>query len=353
MIKNRTRIVFRVSCFIIVFCLIFYSLTSVLSPKWNYYFSPSYTTSFYDQQKNSIDVLFIGSSSYYRGTSPLTIWKDFGFTSYTRASANLPALLMYYYLVESLKTQHPRVVVLDASLIFREYDVDEFEGALRHAIDPMNFSIEKIRAINEVVTRSKTQTYTSYLFPLLRYHSRWQELQREDFHIFEKPKNFHDRGSFLKFEKVTQVVPDGFMRPNLRTVDFDDWSFYYFDKTIQLCEEQNIDVLFLTLPRLYWNYEKFNSIQKIADEHQITYLDLTLPENFSATSIDVSSDYFDNGHLNVYGAIKVSKYLGAYLKERYRFTDNRLNPEFEKWNTDLRIFEDKFEKEIAKDLKPR
>lgn len=345
--------VIRATCFLVVFFLLFYSLTLVFSPKWDYYYSPSYTTSFYDQPRNSIDVLFIGSSSYYRGTSPLTIWKNFGFTSYTRASANLPASLMYYYLVESLKTQHPRVVILDVSLIFRDYDVDEFEGALRRAIEPMNLSIEKIQAIKAIVSRSNAQTFSSFLLPLLRYHSRWIELTSQDFQFFGTKKNYFDRGSYLKYEKVPQVVPVDFMKPNQKNADYDDWSYMYFEKTIQLCEEKNIDVMFLTLPRLYWKYEKYNSIQKIANERQITYLDYALPDNFSATGIDVSSDYFDNGHLNVYGAIKVSNYLGAYLKERYGFTDNRLNPDFEQWNTDLLIFEDEFEKEIAKDIKPR
>jgi len=62
----------RVIVFILVFCIFFSIASQVLSKKYDY---DSQTTTFYKQPKDSIDVLFLGASGFYRGVSPLIMWE--------------------------------------------------------------------------------------------------------------------------------------------------------------------------------------------------------------------------------------------------------------------------------------
>ena len=52
--------------------------------------------------------------------------------------------------------------------------------------------------------------------------------------------------------------------------------------------------------------------------------------------IDWNKDTRDAGdHLNYYGAVKVTDFIGQYVKENYDMPDNRSNPEYVKWNESL------------------
>ena len=181
---NKNRILIRVSSFCLIFFLVFSFLTRVFTPRWGGVNGQyNRTRSFYSIPENSLDVIFFGTSIFHRGVSPLTMWEQQGFTSYVRASPAQDPFVTYYYLVESLQYQTPKVVVIGANTIFEETNVDRDEGLFRKAIDPLRISIAKIKLTNEVVKNSKNQTISSYIFPLLRYHSRWVELSKNDINI--------------------------------------------------------------------------------------------------------------------------------------------------------------------------
>ena len=172
----------RLGIFLIIFFLIFAYLSAVFFPKWKNVDNtrPGIET-FYAQPRDSIDVLFLGTSSFRNGFSPITIWEETGITSYLRATAGQLPLVSYYYLLEALEYQQPKVVVLEGASLFSNSDVDKNESAIRKSVDPMRLSRTKLMLIRDVVSASKNQTFVSYIFPLLRYHDRWKELERLDF----------------------------------------------------------------------------------------------------------------------------------------------------------------------------
>ena len=48
-------------------------------------------------------------------------------------------------------------------------------------------------------------------------------------------------------------------------------------------------------------------------------------------------------HLNAYGAAKLTKYMGKYLKEHYKLQDVRQNPRYDFMETDLLQFKQTLE----------
>ena len=59
-------------------------------------------------------------------------------------------------------------------------------------------------------------------------------------------------------------------------------------------------------------------------------------------------DTKDKGdHLNYYGAVKATDYMGNYLKNTKLFKDKSNDKNYSKWDKDLKKFEKKVKKEIG------
>ena len=69
-------------------------------------------------------------------------------------------------------------------------------------------------------------------------------------------------------------------------------------------------------------------------EYHIPYIDFNVHQYH--TGFDWKTDSRDGGnHLNYYGATKMTKYIGEYLKEHYTLEDDRHNPEYQDYEKDI------------------
>ena len=108
----------------------------------------------------------------------------------------------------------------------------------------------------------------------------------------------------------------------------------YLSKIIDLCKEQNIELLLIEIPSAEsWSKDLSNKTEDFAKEYNLEFIDMNL--NASEFGFDWKTDTSDGGdHLNVYGAEKVSKYLGKIIKDKYNITDHRNEKEYEEWYKD-------------------
>ena len=171
--KKGIGIMLRCIAFVLVFSMFFSHTTNLLMRHDD---ESNEIHAFYGEPEDSIDVLYIGSSPLLRGVSPMVMWKEYGFTGYVRASALQAPAVSYGLLAESLRKQSPEVVVLLCDNIFLEYDYTEREGDLRRGLDGMKMSLYKLDIIREVTEADERQSALSYVFPLMRYHERWKEI---------------------------------------------------------------------------------------------------------------------------------------------------------------------------------
>ena len=85
-------------------------LTWVFLPKNTFnseWHETSATVNFYRMEKNSIDVLFLGSSYCMSTFSPQEIYNQYGLRSYNLGTQQQSLLVSYYWLKEALRYQHP------------------------------------------------------------------------------------------------------------------------------------------------------------------------------------------------------------------------------------------------------
>ena len=262
---------------------------------------------YYKEEKNH-DVLFVGDCEVYETFSPKVLWEEYGIKSYIRGSANQLIWQSYYLLEEMLKCEKPKVVVYN--VLAMKYGEPQKESYNRMTLDGMKWSASKIKAIK--ASMLPEEKFITYVFPLLRFHSRWSELKEEDFkYIFNKP--IVSQSGYLVNKGVQPVdkVPTG--KP-LADYTLPEISYKYLDKMVKLCKENDVELILMKAPVLYpyWYKEWDEQIKTYAKKNglsYINYLDLT-----DEVGIDYSKDTYDGGlHLNVYGAEKMSRYFGKFL----------------------------------------
>jgi len=302
---------------------------------------------FYNEPRNSIDVLFVGSSPLLRGVSPMLMYEAYGFTGYVRATALQPSSASYGLLAEALETQSPKVVVLLFDNIYTAYDYAAREGDLRRTLDGMRNSLHKARIVAKITAADKKQSALSYFFPLLRYHTRWKEIVLGETKPVIRRSHSVNKGHIYLTTNKELTYPEQFMEPTGREAVFDAETQSYIEKSIKLCTDKGIPVVLLHLPKMYWTYEQSVALEALAKANGVAYLDLDRKENRDAVQLNPMLDFYDTGHVNLWGSSKASLFLGDYLSAQYALPDRRGDPAFVRWAEDLQMYKQGIEEALA------
>lgn len=96
-------------------------LNQVLTPK--YFYNNTWPTTstylgFYKMERNTVDVLFFGSSHAASSFSPQILYDRYGITSYNLGCEQQNLITSYYWLKEALRFQKPKAIVLDCYILF-------------------------------------------------------------------------------------------------------------------------------------------------------------------------------------------------------------------------------------------
>ncbi len=288
----------------------------------------------YELEQDSLDAVFTGSSHVFCSVSPEDIFASQGITSYVLASSCQKVWQSYYYLKDIFRRQRPKVVVLDT---FMCLDAGaQSEAFNREAIDSMRLSAAKLEAIKTAVDNNPVQEdFLSYVFPVIRYHDRWECLEEGDFLWFLNDAHSRTKG-YIPRMAVTGAVfhEDAYKDPS--PAELDGVCKEYLLKIKGLCEENDAEFILVKFPTCLWNGASALAIQQFADEAGIRYLDFCADEDMRrAVDIDWSKETLDEGnHLNYDGSMKVTAFMGQYLQEHYEFTDKREDPHYQSWKED-------------------
>ena len=125
--------------------------------------------SFYLEEENSLDVVFMGASDVNTAFAPGLAYEKFDFTSYLYAFAANPGSLYKYQLKEILSKQNPQAIVIEINGFLYPGDYQASEARLRLFVENIPFSLNKLDAVYHYDVEDKV----SYLFPLIKYHGDW------------------------------------------------------------------------------------------------------------------------------------------------------------------------------------
>jgi hypothetical protein len=331
---------FKFSIFFVVLISIISLITPIFILKTNH--RGKLIEGLYNHTGNSYDVVLMGGSHMNSGIDPNVLWHNYGITSFNYATGGQSIDLTYYILKEVLKTHKNPIVVVDAYYLARTAEYGE-KGYISNALDNLRFSINKLEAIQNC---APLKDRLSYLLPFLKYHYRWNELTERDFN-YRSDEEYYAKG----FDAGTKVygkddsTADQTSQTVSGTVDLPKKSSIYLNKIIDLCKKNNLKLILVNTPCDYnaesasndWSHNQaklFNKVKEIAEKNNVPFINYN--DKLDEIHFDFKKEMYNSGHLNIWGAAKISLDFGKYLSENYNLKDHRKDKNYNQWNIDYK-----------------
>ena len=274
----------------------------------------------YSEPDNTIDVAIIGSSHVNNGYIPNILWKECSASAVNVFSWSQPMWISYHYLQETLKTQSPKIVVLDmfgmtyghSYIMPQEIDKTSYNNSFN-----IDFGVNFLQMIKTVEFCGLDLRNAEDFLPLVRYHTRWKNLDLDQalYNPHKDPdklKGYGIAANVYQAEKPcfsSEVITEPY-----------EYSIQYIDKIVELCNKNNIDIIFTMVPYVFneAEYGINNWIKNYADENDVPFLNYN-DEDGDRIGIDFGTDLSDNGHVNINGALKITYDLCEYINKNYKF----------------------------------
>jgi len=339
---KRILPVLRGFLFIIILLVIVLSVQRVLSVDSERIFENVY--GFYQERPDSLDGVFIGSSNVHSFWEPAFGWKQFGIAVWNLSVDEMPMKAVKYYIIEARKTQ-PNALIMVNLNSFHKNTADPSIVQIHRAVDYCPFSFNKVRMIN-ALNSGPEHGFSDLLesfFPVIRFHSRWSELKQWSF-----------SNSFLRFKssihystyKSTSVDLSGKLTCYDVSETPSDDVLAVFSDLLLFCQKNQVSVLFVKVPQVLSEEEqgRLNHLESMAAAAGFPCLDLL--ENMDCLNLDLKTDFYNSGHTNAHGSLKVSDYLGQYLVTNYHFSDKRGLSEYADWDHEAERYMDYLKPDI-------
>lgn len=307
--QKKSKVIIAVVLTLLITIGVLYLLQRLLIPKYvDDIVEGAFVAEYYGEENKDFDVIFIGDCEVYENFSPNVLWNEYGINSYIRGSAEQYIWQSYYLLEDTLRYHKPQTVVFNIQSL--QFNESQSEAYNRMSIEGMRWTPSKVGSI--LASMTEEEHFIEYVFPLLRYHSRWNELKSTDFEYMFHSKKVTHNGYYMRIDtRPAEDIPPG--RP-LADYTFGEKAMTYLDKIRLLCARNGINLLFIKAPSLYpeWYPEYEEQVEAYAAEYDIPYINFL--EIREQTGVDYNTDTYDGGlHMNLSGAEKLAHYIGPVL----------------------------------------
>lgn len=322
--KKNIKTALSVTAVVLAFVLVFTLLNMLLQPKYMTDLVEGGMIGEYYDKAGGHDVIFVGDCEVYANFTPMEMYREAGIKAYVRGTSQQLVWQSYYILAETFRYESPKVVVFNVNAM--RYSEPVKEEYHRLTIDKMRWSQEKVGIIQASMTEE--ETFLSYVFPILRYHSRFSQLTAEDFTYLFDEKQITWQGHLVN----DNVKPLGRLpsKKALADYSFGDICWEYLEKMRLLCEENGAELILIKAPSVYpyW-YEQYDAqIEEYAAKHGLAFYNFL--DNVEEIGIDYQVDTYDAGlHMNLDGATKLSTYFAKILSRQHNLPDHRGDPAFD------------------------
>lgn len=326
--KKKIRTVIRAPVFIAVFFAIFIQATKTLTNAGDYR-NYQWVRGFYGEKEDSLDAVYIGSSATFSFYQAALGWDSNGIAVWPYATNSQPLTAARFLLEETQKTQPDALKIID----IRSGLLGGTSARHIHwTVDYMPWSVTKMKLIHSLceVGDYELVDRLEFYIPLVRYHSRWKEINREDLsYELDGTKGGSQYPVFLgRIEDVS-----GYYRENDCAGELPEETEVYLESLFDYIDQENIPVLFISNIAINKNETVLAQINRIMEMAEARGYDtLNLKDRQGEMGIDTTIDYHNAGHTNVHGSIKYTGYLASYLAENYGFQDKRGQAGYESWD---------------------
>jgi len=296
-----------------------------------------------EEKKNSLDMVYIGGSAAFVFWQPLKAWNDCGFTSYLYATNSIQAENIKYYVKEVLKTQKPKVFVIGLRA-FQYWDTYLTEAGVRRGTDSMDISLDRFKMVyyclsNKILTEEQEKDKLSYYLDIVKYHTNYDVLKNpanwgmifNTWSIPEKGFEWIPAHKTLEQPTCNKITEKG---------KLEDGAQKTFIDLLDFCKKENLKVLFTVCPYAIKEEDqmKYNTMKDIIKSYGFDYINTN--ENYEEMDIDFSRDFYNEAHVNCFGAEKYTAFLEDYLEEHYDLPDKRGDKLYSSWDINYTAFKE-------------
>ena len=311
---------------------------------------------FYGEEKNTIDVCFVGTSSTFSIFMPMEAWNEYGMASFNYCTNMQFENALKYSLTDLERTQDPSVILIDiAPFIYGHYagntDFSEEDRQLfiKYNLDSRRYHADRL-ALSYEITRDNGGGFADfwyYVCDFTRYHTN--TLTWSHFNNSEKDINkgyeymLHDGGQAFTLSEV--LAPDDSVVTPLEGIELT-----YLQELVEKIQGMDCQVVMYCGPIYFRETEQLgrkNFVEQYAQDAGITFWDLT--DHIEEMDLDCETDYWNTYHFDALGAQKTTAYLAAKIEETFDLPDHRQDAEYAQWNEDYAEWEARLDSYIASD----
>lgn len=351
-ITKKIYIILKNTLLSVLFFAILYNILAFFAPLFRYdedAISSGNLSTFYAQDEDSIDVVFVGSSALYRFISPTELYDKYGITSANYATANMSAYCMPGVIDELIDYQNPKLIVLEMRNYINnayiemhggEYTEKQLlvkESMFNRLVNNMPVSINRMKVIHDTVPNMLGQDEFDWQFEYMKTHNNWKDLKLSDVKEYliknlssTKEVDDFDGQYYGKDYKGTVAKDSVKYNADRDYSDYNETSeisgewLEVLQKVVDKAKSTDTEILFLTTPypqeKEEASYENF--LIDYFEKEGVNFLSCN--KKYKEIGIDFSTDFYDTAHSNISGIVKVTNYIGKYIVDEYSLSETVL-----------------------------
>lgn len=291
---------------------------------------------FYGEKDNTLDMVYIGGSAAFVYWQPLTAYEKAGITSYNFAVNTIQPESYVYMIKEVLKSQDPRVIVLDARAFqYRNRDGSASSVTYRNVVTGTPLSIERAQFIEDNVRKylDKEEDTWTYHFDIALYHTRYNELPYDiELQLRAMVGNYqHQYKGYFTIERTAEIRKNNF-KTN-KQGGMTETTLSILDDLLNYLKTTDKKVLFIVSPYEETEEHKriYNLVEAKVKQAGFDFLDGNEYDN--EMGLNYETDFYNDAHVNLYGSNKYTNFLMKYIIERYDLTDCRGDARCSDWDS--------------------
>ena len=286
---------------------------------------------FYKEDRDSLDVVFIGASDMYTAFSPALAYEEYGFTSYPFAPPRNSVGVWSLQVDEILRTQSPRVIVIEVNgALYTEEDELVTEENLRLFTDHIPLSRQKMELIDRYAAGKDK---INYYIPYLKYHGNITSLSSAADTLYER-LSFEGRGGlYMKGErnhfstaKFENEIMD--LKDDNEQIALEPMHESALRSFLEYClENADCPILFIRAPHYVTEEEEVtaeffhrtNRVENIIEDYGFEFINFD--KMHDELKLNYDDDFYNSEHLNYRGRKKFTEFFGNVLAQKYNIKD--------------------------------
>lgn len=326
--------IFQVAGFILFLCLVilvFCKLTYLFRGNEYGYDDRIAVVGIKEEEKNSLDMIYIGGSAAFTYWEPLKAYSDCGFTSYDLAANSIQAEHILPLIKYAQKYQNPELYVIGVRS-FQYYSEQGNEIGLRVTADALDIGVNRAKLIKQYLSNRTMDTDELALYwDIAKYHTNIEALKNPmAWKLIDNSEKSRKKGAGIR-TSWTYLEPPRDFQTEERAALLPKAEETLFE-LLEYCKGQDLNVLFVVCP-YYLSQQEYSIYNRIGDiVSSYDYPFLNTNDYYDEMGIDFAEDFYNVDHVNSLGAAKYTNFLETYLTENYNLPDHRQDEKYAEWS---------------------